>query len=95
MKIPILYEDESVVVINKPAGLVVHSDGRTKEYTVATWMFEQYPDSYEVGEPLIIPITNNKQPITISRPGIVHRLDKETSGVLLLAKNQDTYLYVK
>lgn len=95
MEIPILYEDENVVAINKPAGLTVHSDGRTKDYTVATWMFEQYPDSNEVGEPLVIPTTNNQQPTTISRPGIVHRLDKETSGVLLLAKNQDTYLHIK
>lgn len=90
VEIPILYEDESVVVINKPAGLVIHSDGRTKDYTVATWMLEQYPESKEVGEPSVL-----KSGDTISRPGIVHRLDRETSGVLMLVKNQHTYFYVK
>ena len=71
---------------NKPAGLVIHSDGRTKDYTVATWMLEQYPESKEVGEPSVL-----KSGDTISRPGIVHRLDRETSGVLMLVKNQHTY----
>ena len=90
MKIPVLYEDENVVVINKPTGLVVHSDGRTEERTLCDWAVSRYPEMKEVGEPLVL--VNNKE---ILRPGIVHRLDKETSGVLLLVKNQDTYLYVK
>lgn len=90
MEIPILYENENVVVINKPAGLVAHSDGRTKDYTVATWMLERYPQSKDVGEPLVL-----ESGETVSRPGIVHRLDKETSGVLILAKNQDAYVHLK
>lgn len=90
MEIPILYEDESVVVVNKPTGLVVHSDGRAKDYTLADWMLEHSPQSKEVGEPLILESGD-----TISRPGVVHRLDKETSGVLILAKNQDAYIHLK
>jgi len=72
----ILYEDDDIIVINKPAGLVVHPDGRTKEPSVSAWFAEKYPDSKDVGEKLG----------EIERPGIVHRIDRETSGVLLLAK---------
>lgn len=92
--VTILYEDENLLVINKPAGLIVHPDGRRKEESVADWMIKHYPRTKEVGEPLMI---NNEQGTTnnILRPGIVHRLDRETSGALLLAKNQETFLFLK
>ncbi len=82
-KIEILYEDEDILAINKPAGLVVHPDGRTKEYGVSFWMLENYPASKDVGEPIQL-----KDGEVIERPGIVHRIDRETSGVLLLAKTK-------
>ena len=90
MQIQIIYEDENIVVINKPAGLVVHSDGKTDEFTVVDWVLENYPKTENVGEPLVL--SSGK---IIKRPGIVHRLDKETSGVLLIAKNQETFLFLK
>ncbi|MDZ4206102.1 MAG: RluA family pseudouridine synthase [Patescibacteria group bacterium] len=74
----ILYEDEDIVVLNKPAGLVVHPDGRTEEPSVSGWFGKKYPKSRDVGERLG----------NIERPGIVHRIDRETSGVLLLAKTK-------
>ena len=77
----IIYEDEDILAVNKPAGLLVHSNGRTKEPDVASWFLEKYPDSSEVGEPMRL--SDGK---VINRPGIVHRIDRETSGVLLLAK---------
>jgi 23S rRNA pseudouridine1911/1915/1917 synthase len=86
MNIDILYEDENYVVINKPAGLVVHPDGRTKEPTVVDWVLSKYPEIKEVGEPWV-----NPKGETIYRPGIVHRLDRETSGVLAIAKNQKAF----
>ncbi len=76
MEIKVLYEDEDILAIDKPAGLVVHSDGRTEEPSVSEWFASIYPESRDVGEKIG----------EISRPGIVHRLDRETSGVLLLAK---------
>ncbi len=88
--ITILYEDENMLVINKPSGLIVHEDGRKKEESVAEWMLTHYPDSKNVGEP----ITTNSGEI-ILRPGIVHRLDRDTSGALLLAKNQEAFLFLK
>lgn len=90
MEIPILYEDNDLVVINKPAGLIAHSDGRTEEPSVADWMLEHYPHAAEVGEPWTSP-----QGAVVARPGIVHRLDRDTSGVLILAKTKETYAFLK
>jgi len=87
--IEIIYEDENVLVLNKPAGLVVHSDGKTKEETLSDWVMENYPEMENVGEPL----DTGKE--FIKRPGIVHRLDRETSGCIILAKNQDTFSFLK
>jgi 23S rRNA pseudouridine1911/1915/1917 synthase len=85
----ILYEDKDLLIINKPTGLVVHSDGKTDELSVADWILEKYPEMKEVGEPWRLADR------TIYRPGIVHRLDRETSGVLLVAKTEECYLYLK
>src|SRR3989344_7838829 len=89
MNIPILYEDENVAVINKPAGIAVHSDGRRNEDTIADWVAERYPESKNVGEPALY---LGKE---IVRPGIVHRLDKDTSGVLAIAKTQEAFEFLK
>jgi 23S rRNA pseudouridine1911/1915/1917 synthase len=86
MEIPILYEDNDCLVISKPAGLVVHADGKTKEPSVAEWVAEKFPETKGVGEPL--KLSDGR---IIDRPGIVHRLDRETSGVLLIAKNQEAF----
>jgi 23S rRNA pseudouridine1911/1915/1917 synthase len=88
--IPILYEDDEVLVINKPAGLVVHSDGRTEETTLADWLLEKYPSIRGVGE--TIPLTKGG---VIEKWGIVHRIDRDTSGVLLVAKTQTSFLNLK
>ena len=91
-EIPILYEDSEVVVINKPAGLVVHPDGRNEEETLVDWIRAHYPDiaEKEVGES--INLTNGG---TIEKPGVVHRIDRETSGVLIIAKTQESFLNLK
>lgn len=94
MKIDILYEDKDVVVIDKPAGMSVHKDGKNEEYTVADWMLENYPKAKNVGEPLMIDRTGGDRE-AIARPGIVHRLDKETSGVMILAKSQKAFEFLK
>ncbi|HEU0085649.1 MAG TPA: RluA family pseudouridine synthase [Candidatus Paceibacterota bacterium] len=85
MKIKILYEDSDIIVIDKPSGMAVHPDGKNKEETISDWFVKKYPEAKEVGEPLG----------DIARPGIVHRLDRETSGVLILAKNQEAHQFIK
>ena len=71
-KFPILFENSHAVVIDKPAGIIVHPDDRQEEYTIANWMKETYSVK-DIGD--------------IGREGIVHRLDRNTTGVLVLAKD--------
>ncbi len=91
-KITILHQDSHILAINKPAGLVVHSDGRTEEVTLSDWVTEHFPQAAEVGEPIVFADTA-KMPI--KRPGIVHRLDRDTSGVMLIALTQEGFNHLK
>jgi 23S rRNA pseudouridine1911/1915/1917 synthase len=85
----ILKKEKDYLVINKPSGLIVHSDGRSEEETLCDILVKQYPEIENVGEPLII---EGKE---IKRPGIVHRLDKETSGVMLVARTDEGFEFLK
>jgi 23S rRNA pseudouridine1911/1915/1917 synthase len=93
MKIKILYEDKNIIVIDKPAMVAVHADGRSKEKTISDWVLKTYPEIENVGEPMTVEYGGEK--IEIKRPGIVHRLDKETSGALVIARNQKTFNFLK
>lgn len=95
MKIKILYEDKDILAIDKPAGFAVHADVHTKknEKTITDWILEKYPKLKNIGEPMEVKYKG--ETIKILRPGIVHRLDRETSGVLLVAKNQKIFLFLK
>lgn len=86
----IIYEDDDLLVIDKPAGLSVHGDGADASGTVVEWFLQNCPAASGVGEPRI-----GKGGKEIERSGVVHRLDKETSGVMVLAKNQKSFLYLK
>ncbi len=86
----VIYEDDDVLVINKPSGLIVHSDGRTDEPALTDWVMERYPYMDAVGEPWTSPQGN-----VIPRPGIVHRLDRTTSGVMILAKTSGAHTHLK
>jgi 23S rRNA pseudouridine1911/1915/1917 synthase len=88
--VKIIYEDDDTLVINKPAGLIVHSDGRTEEPSVAEWVLKNYPALKDVGEQWLSP-----QGELIPRPGIVHRLDRTTSGAMAIAKTQEAYAFLK
>lgn len=90
MEPTVIYEDANVVIIDKPAGLIVHSDGRTEEPSVAEWVAGKYPETKGVGEPWTSP-----QGQVIDRPGIVHRLDRTTSGVLVIARTAEAHAFLK
>ena len=80
-KIPldILFEDKSLLVVNKPAGLVVHPAAGHEEHTLVNALLHHCKCTLSgIGG--------------VARPGIVHRLDKETSGCLVVAKNDETHL---
>ena len=89
----ILYEDADCFFVNKQAGISVHADGKTPETTLADLVLEKYPELAAVGEPL--ELQHGGQTIIVLKPGIVHRLDKETSGVILVAKNKPAYEFLK
>ena len=79
----ILYEDRNLIVLDKPAGIIVHpSPGNLNNPSIANWLIGKYSFLFQVGEDKL-------------RPGIVHRLDKETSGVLVVAKNNSSFDYLK
>lgn len=98
LKIDIISQDNDLLVINKPAGLIVNQSETTQEFTLQDWLIDYFKKnaldldidkkswqnlvpvdfSYEFGTP---------QEIFEQRKGLVHRLDKNTSGVLVLAKN--------
>ncbi|WP_374034375.1 RluA family pseudouridine synthase [Bdellovibrio bacteriovorus] len=77
LKLDVLFEDEDLIVINKPAGLVVHPAAGHAHDTLVNALIHHTDDlSMKFGE---------------ERPGIVHRLDKETSGIIVIAKNDKAH----
>ncbi|MDD5490141.1 MAG: RNA pseudouridine synthase [Candidatus Moranbacteria bacterium] len=79
----IIFQNKDFVIVDKPAGLAVHSGVGIKEKTLVDFLVDKFPEIKNVGD----------DPKT--RPGIVHRLDKETSGVMVVARNQKTFEYLK
>ena len=73
----ILHEDDLIVVLDKPAGLTVHPGAGRAAGTLAHRLLAHYPEIAEVGGP--------------GRPGIVHRLDKDTSGIMVVARTPVAY----
>jgi 23S rRNA pseudouridine1911/1915/1917 synthase len=80
--IKIIVDVDDYLVINKPAGLTMHGSESVKEKTLADWLIEKYPEIKRVGEEK-------------NRPGIVHRLDKEASGLVAVARDQKFFLNLK
>jgi len=78
----IIYQNKDLAVLNKPAGLLIHKTKHSQEITLADELLEKYPEILETGH-------------DPDRPGIVHRLDKDTSGVIITAKNQTAFLFLK
>lgn len=80
--IEIIEDNKDFLVINKPAGLVVHKAKYIEENTLVYLLLQKYPELKGVGE-------------YEDRPGIVHRLDKEVSGLLVIAKDQEMFFHLK
>lgn len=88
-----LFENENVLVLDKPAGFVVHGDGKTKLPSISEYILKNFKKIKGVGENLIVRIGDKDT--EIQKPGIVHRLDKDTSGCLIIAKNNSAYENLK
>jgi len=86
MKIEILFQDDFLMVINKPSGVVVNRVETEKRETVQDWVEERLGLKDNKGQGLREELTN-----FVQRTGIVHRLDKETSGCLIIAKTPEAF----
>ncbi|HPN54892.1 MAG TPA: RluA family pseudouridine synthase [Candidatus Moranbacteria bacterium] len=86
IKLQIIFENENIIVINKPAGLMVHPNHNEKTGTLANALIKYFPKIKNV---------HDESKDAFLRPGIVHRLDKDTSGVLVVAKNKKTLVKLK
>jgi len=73
--VPVVYDDQQLIVVDKPAGLVVHPGAGQRQGTLVHGLLARYPDLVSVGDP--------------QRPGIVHRLDKGTSGLMVVARTSE------
>lgn len=90
-KIPgIIFEDGHILVLNKPAGLMVHADGRSESPTLVDWLALNFPELAQVGG--LHTLDSGRY---TERFGVVHRLDRETSGVLLVAKNDEIFYFLQ
>lgn len=80
--IQVIFEDEHICLLDKPQGLTVHPSETSETETLSHYLLHRYPSIKNVGDHRL-------------RPGIVHRLDKLTSGIMVVAKDQDTYATLK
>jgi 23S rRNA pseudouridine1911/1915/1917 synthase len=80
--IKIIYEDDDAIIFEKPAGLMVHDAPGKTEPTVVDALIKHYPKIKKIGD-------------DSTRPGIVHRLDKLASGIMIAAKNQNAFEFLK
>mgnify|MGYP003393670023 CR=1 FL=1 len=81
MNLKIIYEDGSVLVLDKPAGVVVFPEGNSRGKTLIDYLVDENPELKSVGEG--------------PRYGVVHRLDKDTSGILLVAKKAEALIFLQ
>lgn len=81
-EVVVLAETDDFLVLNKPAGLSMHPVRKGQQYTLTDWLYTRYPQLQGVGE-------------APERPGMVHRLDKDTSGIVLIAKHNRAFMALK
>lgn len=79
INIPIIYEDEDIIVVNKPNNLIVHPGAGNFDNTLVNGLLFNMKDLSSVDE---------------TRPGIIHRLDKQTTGLLIVAKNNQSHYFL-
>ena len=82
----IIFENENILVINKPSGLVVHPFDYSNEYTLVDFLREHVPESFLIENTVTL---QDKRVVALG--GIVHKLDRDTSGIMVVAKNQSMF----
>jgi 23S rRNA pseudouridine1911/1915/1917 synthase len=90
-KIKIIFENENELIIDKPAGIMTHSDGRKEEYTLADWLkdFVKAKLKKKTWQSILKGVGDE------DREGVVHRLDTGTTGVMIFSLNKDSFPFLK
>ncbi len=86
MNIKIIFENENFLVIDKPSGIVIHPFDYSTEYTLVDFLHENYSKMFYIDNSVTL---QDKR--TIELGGIVHKLDRDTSGILVIAKTQEVF----
>ena len=89
-KIKILFENENQIVIDKPSKIMTHPDGRKEEYTLADWLKDFVKTKFKKKDWKDILSFSDE-----GREGIVHRLDTDTTGVMIFALNKEAFTFLK
>jgi 23S rRNA pseudouridine1911/1915/1917 synthase len=82
IRLNIIYSDDNIIIVNKPAGIQIHPDSNEKKNTLANVLISKFPEIKDVHDDSLG---------AFLRPGIVHRLDKDTSGIVIVARNQKAF----
>lgn len=82
LPVKIIADTSDYLIVEKPSGMIVHPTQANEKTTLVDWLIKKYPKIKKVGEDKV-------------RPGIVHRLDKEASGLLVVAKTQKMFNHLK
>ncbi len=85
-KVRIIFEHEDFLIIDKPAGLLVHKTNNPESYSLVDIILRQYPEIRGVRDK-----HQSKEAELQERDGIVHRIDKDTSGIIIMARNQEAF----
>ena len=81
-KIPVVHKDDDFIIIDKPSGIIVHApNAKYSGPTVVNFLLKKFPEIAGVGDP--------------RRPGIVHRLDQDVSGIMVVARNKKSYAHLR
>ena len=86
MIIPVIFEDKDILVINKPSGVVVHPFDYSEEETVVDFLRVNYPEMFTIENEIKL-----QDGRSIALGGVVHKLDRDTSGVMVFAKTKDMF----
>lgn len=89
-QVQIIFEHTDFLIVNKPAGLLMHKTNNINSYSLVDILILQYPEIKQAIDP-----DQNSEAISQDRYGIVHRIDKDTSGLVIIARNQNSLINLK
>jgi 23S rRNA pseudouridine1911/1915/1917 synthase len=89
-RVRVIFEHPDFLVVNKPAGLLVHKTNNINSYSLVDILIKEYPEIKQA-----VDIDQNSESILQKRYGIVHRIDKDTSGLVIVARNKEALIELK